>query len=1136
MLLINNNKEMTEETTIEFLARLRAAGVRLTIKDEKLGCTAPKGIVTPALAAEIKDRKPEIMALLSQNFIRQIPPVSRLGLQKYHPSSGQRQLWFLDRINPDSHAYNISFGLRIHGPLDSTALEASFREVIRRHETLRTAIIEDDGEPTAFVRDVAWQLGIRDLSALSEAEREIAMRDILKDERCRRFDLAHPPLLRACLVTMRPEEYVLSICVHHIAADGYSLGILVKELISLYDAFSAGAPSPLPELAVQFSDYAAWRGEHFDRQAFESEASYWKNKLSEPLPVTEMPSDRQRLAQRSPIGSRSLQILPPGMLEKVKQFSQAQNTTPFVTLLSAFYLLLFRYTRQTDLIVGSASAGRGQGEVEGLIGLFIRNLVLRITLKEQSLVRDLIECTRDTVLGASSNENLTLERIVEMVQPQRDMTRAPLFQTMFVFQHRIEGLPAFAGTRSAPVNSAGGKVILDDDAIEVHSRYDLTVEATEAADNLLLQWEYSADLFDQPAMERFQRHYRNLLEGMIADPAQPISAVPLLDAEERARLASAAAVGGEYSTDLCVHDWFARQCALTPDATAVTFEGTSLTYRELRLRQQNLARLLTSMGVGPETLVGVFLDRSIDLLVAQLAVLQSGGAYIPLDPAYPPDRLAFMLEDSRAAVVITETPLVASVPPSGPATICIDELPPFDEAAAPARLAGPENCAYVIYTSGSTGKPKGVQVLHRSLTNFLASMQREPGLTPSDNLLAVTTSSFDISGLELYLPLVTGARLVIASKDAAANGEALSRMIKEERITAMQATPITWRLLLEAGWQGTPGLKILCGGEALDRELANRLVTAGSSVWNLYGPTETTIWSALHRVEGGEGAVPIGRPVANTQLYILDERLQPVPEMATGEMYIGGDGVARGYLNRPDLTEAKFLENPFVPGGRMYRTGDFARLLPHGVIEYLGRADGQIKLRGYRIELGEVEAVLQRQRGVKQAVVIVREDAPGDQRLTAYIVADDREHLTAEGLREALQETLPDYMAPAAYVFMRELPLTPNRKVDKKALPAPDASVSRSAKFVAPRTESERQVAAIWQTLLQNQNVGVTENFFDLGGHSLMVIRLQARLRKQFGWQPSLIDLFQHPTVASIARLIDQQAAENRLVAAVGGN
>ncbi len=1119
---------MREKATIEFLSYLRTLGVRLAVKDDKLSCTAPKGVLTASLAEELKERKPEIMLLLGQNSGRQIPPIARLGRHEYEPSAGQRQLWFLDRLDPESSAYNISFSVRLTGTIDCAAFERAIREIIRRHEVLRTAIVEVEGAPIALLRDGDWSLDYYSVRHLPEHDQDSAMRKIFRDEGRQRFDLAAPPLLRACLIAIGDDEHVLGVIVHHIAADGHSMKVFFEELIVLYHAFSSGASSPLSELPVQYSDYAVWRAVNFERDPLESEIRYWKEKLREPLPVTEMPTDRPRPAKPSPNGGRLLQLLPPETLESVRRFSHSANTTPFVILLAAFYLLVFRYTRQNDLVVGSASSGRGRSEIDGLIGLFINNLVLRVSLEDDPTVTELIGRVRDTVLGAFANENVPLERLVEAVQPHRDATRAPLFQTMFVYQNRVSSLPELHKLKS--------EVILSDTG---NARYDLTVEATEWKDKLLLTWEYSTDLFDGSTIERFQRHYRTQLESLIDNPLQTVSALPLLSPEERSQLARSATVEADYPRELCLHQWIEKQCALTPDAVAIAFQNQTLTYRGLDWRSNQLARHLESLGVGPEVLVGVLLERSIDMVVAPLAVLKAGGGYIPLDPSYPRDRLAFMLEDSGAAVLITQESLLPNVPVSNAVTVCIERVPQFyeSEAVEPPRSAvHSQNCAYVIYTSGSTGTPKGVQVPHRSLVNFLASMQREPGMGASNRLLAVTTPSFDIAGLELYLPLVSGARVVIAPKSAVVDGKALARMLDEECITVMQATPVTWRLLLESGWQGTAGLKILCGGEALGRELANRLVETGAQVWNLYGPTETTIWSALHRLEFGEGVVPIGSPIANTQLYILDDRFEPVPLGAVGELFIGGDGVARGYLHRPDLTASRFLVDPFHAGGRMYRTGDLARMRACGVIEYLGRVDAQVKLRGFRIELGEIETILERQPGVKQAVVVVREDSGGDPRLTAYIVAIEHGTLAADTLREALAEKLPDYMVPVAYVFLNKLPLTPNRKVDRLALPAATADASRSARYVAPRTDSEKQVAAIWQVLLENVNVGVTENFFDLGGHSLLVVRLQARLRQQFGWEPPLIDLFQYPTVASIARLIDRRAADARMATAINGD
>lgn len=572
-------------------------------------------------------------------------------------------------------------------------------------------------------------------------------------------------------------------------------------------------------------------------------------------------------------------------------------------------------------------------------------------------------------------------------------------------------------------------------------------------------------------------------------------------------------------SSVCVHQLIERQCRQTPSATAVACQNGSLTYLELDRRSSRLAARLRSAGVRAEVLTGVLLDRSADLVVAILAVLKAGGAYVPLDPSYPKARLDFMMKDSGAAVLLTEEGLLAAAPSSNAATVLING--PNDSVADPPLNsgAGPENTAYVIYTSGSTGTPKGVQVPHRAVVNFLSSMRRVPGLTSSDRLLAVTTICFDIAGLELYLPLFAGARVIIAPASVLADGMALARMLDEWRITVMQATPATWRLLLDSGWRPAPGFKVLCGGEALTRELANRLLDTGVALWNLYGPTETTIWSAAHRVQRGEGPVPIGNAIENTQLYVLDENLRLATDGSMGELYIGGTGVATGYLNRPDLTKSRFLDDPFRSRGRMYRTGDLARTLPDGSIECLGRTDQQIKIRGFRVEPGEIEAALEAQPGVQEAAVIAREDSPGDQRLVAYVVARPAARDSRE-IRKALRERLPEHMVPSSYVFLEALPLTPNRKVDRRALPKPDAPAPVSLRCVPPRTDAEKRVAGIWETLLGVSEIGAEANFFDLGGHSLLLAQLQFRLHQQLGVEIPILNLLEHPTIAAIAALL----------------
>ena len=1112
----------TSENLLDFFAHLRKLDVQLTVEAGRLGCNAPKGVLTTELKETLKARKAEILEILSQNGdAGQAPPIERSDRNDLSPPSlAQQRLWFLEQFEPGGTAYTISSGLWFNGSLDRIALENSVKEIIRRHEVLRTSFVEIDGHPRALVKPVTdWSMDLVRLPGLSDAEKASEFKRIAIQRAGRPFDLSRPPLLRGCLIDFDGGHYGFVVEVHHIACDGWSLGVLTQELIQLYTAFCLGQPSPLPELQIQYADYARWHRKYIENGAMQSQIAYWQRKLRGPLPTIDLPLDRARPPVMTFRGKRLQQKLPLELLESVRLFSVAESVTVFVTLLAAFKILLSRYSGQSDIIVGSVTAGRSRPELEGLAGLFVNHLALRTDLSGDPTVRQLLSRVRETALEAFSHEDVPFDHLAEVLQLPRDLSRSLLFQTMFILQNfpiRSLDLP---GITTRPFESEGQT-----------SRYDLTLEAFELNGEFQVHWEYNTDLFDEATIARMQGHYRCVLESLLSNPQAKISELPLLTPKEAEELvALGESTREQYPQMLCIHDWFEQQAAQTPDSIAVICGSFKLTYSELSIRSNQLAHRLCELGIGPDRLVGLCLDRSIDMAVALLAVQKAGGAYVPIDPQYPRDRIAFMMEDSGIRVLITTEDLLATLPSYGLGTICLDrdrELLSRMSAEPCSGGAIPDNLIYVIYTSGSTGKPKGVEITHRSVANFLASMQREPGISPRDRLLAVTTLSFDIAGLEFYLPLVTGAQLIIAPRDAVADGLALASLLESSGATILQATPITWRLLLESGWNGFPGLKMLCGGEALPRDLANRLLSCGDELWNLYGPTETTIWSTAQRVEPAPGPVPIGRPIANTEVYILDESRKLLPIGVVGELYIGGDGLARGYRARPELTEQKFVANPFHEGTRLYRTGDLARWLPNGNLDCLGRIDHQVKVRGYRIELGEIEAALQEQPDIRQAVVIVREDAPGDQRLTAYIVgAGDA---SDSSWAEALRAKLPEYMIPAAFVRLDAFPLTPNRKVDRKLLPAPDGRAGTSAPYTAARTGVEQEVAAIWQDLLKATRVGVHDNFFDLGGHSLLVVQLQSRLRQHFHSGVSLVDLFQRPTVSSMASLFTRSRPANR--------
>ena len=1112
---------------VELLAKLRALDVQLSVQEGKLGCTAPKGVLTPELKAQLAANKPAIIRFLEEHQqVNSVAAIARVPRERYmEPSFGQERLWFLDQLEGKSYAYNIAGVLRLTGELNREALGRALKEIVQRHEVLRAGIVGVGGKPKVVVAPAPdWKMSFVSFAAEPPEWREREMVEFATQQLRRPFDIAAPPLIRCCLVEMGPQEHVLLFNVHHIAADGWSLGVITDELTRLYQAFSQGQTSPLEAAELDYLDYVQWHRQHTNAVR-PVQLAYWKRQLKAPLPMTEFPTDRPRPSMATFQGKRTKQSISSDLRAAAQKFSTAENVTLFTTLLTAFDVLLYRYTRQTDILVGTVAAGRVRPELERLVGLFINNIPLRSDLSGDPTVREMLARNRDVTLGAFSHQDVPFGDLVEATQGHREMNRSPLFQTLFILQNFPLRELEFAGLTLKPV------------AIDIGaSRFDLTIEAGESAKGeLVMDWEYNTLLFDNSTIERFKRHFEALLAGIVSSPGLRISDLPMMSPEEQRAIVASSAGEKAAIPPVCVHQLFEEQVRKREGEAAVIFEGATLTYGDLNARANRLANRLRELGVGPDVLVAVCMERSAEMVVAVLAVLKSGGAYVPLDPAYPRERIRFILEDSQAAVAITEERLLDLIGASAPAVVCVDRdrevLAAKSDVLDPAgSYVKPNNLAYVIYTSGSTGKPKGVEVMHHSVVNFLESMRREPGFSARDRLLGVTTLSFDIAGLELYLPLTSGGCVVVAAKGTLADGVALGRMIQDAGITVMQATPVTWRLLLDSGWRGKTGLKILCGGEAFPAELAKRLAQTGGEVWNLYGPTETTIWSTVYRVraqaeDGAEqnlGRVPIGRPIANTQVYVLDDKLQPVPDGVAGELFIGGDGLARGYLRRPELTLERFIISPSGER-RLYRTGDLARRVQDGNFEYLERLDNQIKLRGFRIELGEIESALEQQANIAHAVAMVREDTPGDQRLTAYVVVRQQNGRDVSAIRQALGMKLPEYMIPAQFVFLDTLPLTPNKKVDKRALPVPEKTAAVSALFVPPKTQSETDVAGIWRDLLKHERVGINDNFFDLGGHSLLVVQLQSQLRQKIGTEITLVELFQMPTVAAIAALIESR-------------
>jgi amino acid adenylation domain-containing protein/non-ribosomal peptide synthase protein (TIGR01720 family) len=1030
-------------------------------------------------------------------------------------SFAQQRLWFLNHYEPESPEYNIPQAFRIAGELDPEILRQAISGIVARHEALRTTFRSVEGEPAQVIAEPAeLEMPIFDLSSRPPEEAWKGAWALASEDARQPFDLTRGPLLRAKLFRLAADEHLLYYNVHHISYDGWSMGIFGGELAALYDAFAAGEPSPLPELPVQYLDYALWQREWLQGEVLERQVGYWKRQLAG-VPPLELPTDRPRPAVRTHNGAALPLSLDRQLADDLKSVGQQEGSTLFIVLMAAFKALLHHHTTQEDISVGTLLANRQLPEIERLIGFFANTLVMRTDLSGDPTFRELLRRERDTALDAYAHQDLPFEKLVVELNPVRDLARTPLFQVMLILLNapgeplKLPGL----SLGPVPVDSRTSKL-------------ELTLYVTEGPGGLDSYLEYNSDLFTPASISRLLGHFRHLLEAVTADPDLRLSDLPLLSDVERSEMLTtwnATRVEHPRST---LHGLIEAQVAARPDAVAVELDRERLTYRELDERANRLAHHLRGLGVGPEVLVGVSMERSIEMLVGVLGVLKAGGAYVPLDPEYPKERLAYMLEDSRVPVLLTQERLIDKLPESGARVVAVDRDAAAIAAApatAPPGGAAPENLAYVIYTSGSTGRPKGVQIAHAAVVNFMLSMQKRPGLASEDTLLAVTTLSFDIAGLELYLPLIAGARLILVSRDVASAGEQLAEVITRSGVTAMQATPATWRLLLGAGWQGSRGLKILCGGEALPRDLANQILDVAGSLWNVYGPTEATIWSTLEPVVEREGSIPIGRPLDNTEIFLLTQRLNPVPVGVPGELLIGGAGLSRGYRGRPDLTAEKFIPHPFAAeaGERLYRTGDLARHLPDGRIEFLGRIDHQVKVRGFRIELGDIEAAFAEHPGIAQAVVVAREDTPGNKRLAAYLVtaaglADDKKPTVTE-LRAFLKEKLPEYMVPALFTFLPELPLTPNGKVDRRSLPEPDKAAA-AKEYVAPRDDKEAAFAEIWAAVLGLERVGINDDFFEIGGDSLLVIRVVTKANKA-GLGITTKQLFQNRTVADLAKV-----------------
>ncbi len=1038
---------------------------------------------------------------------------------KFLCSPAQRRFWVLDQMDPHNPALNVAVRWKLEGDVTHQHLEMAFQQIVARHQVLRTWFSAVEGEPVQVVEPcLGFKIPMLDLSGLPDVEMQEEAERIARLEARAPFDLASPPLIRVTHLRLREKQSMLLITAHHIVCDGWSIGVLAREMGTICQALQRGEAPQLPPLRITYTPYSE-RGLREQQDVdLKEELEYWGTHL---LGVRqfELQTDRPRPPVQTSNGNILSMLLDRPLTDALAQLSRRQGCTLFMTSFAAFVTLLFRYTGETDIAVGTQFVGRDDVELENAVGLFINTLLLRSDLSGAPGFLELLERVKERVVEAYEYQHLPLEQLIELLKPKRDPSRNALFSLNFIFQ------------RSFIRNETYGEFrLIDMPSCPAGAMYDLNVFMVERPEGWRAACEYNTDLFEAATIERLLGNFHNLLQAIVANPSRSISSLPILTAAERAHLVvDRNKTTAAYPEHLTLPALFQTQAIRAPDAVALVCGSKMTTYRELDQASNRLAGHLLRCNIAPGSRVGVYLDRSAELVVTLLAILKAGCAYVPLDPAYPAQRIAHVLESAQPAAIVTRSALRHTLPENPAAVVSLDTdalqigaCPPDppDAGAAPADLA------YVIYTSGSTGKPKGVQIRHRSVVNLLWAMLRRPGLATTDTLLAVTTISFDIAALEIFLPLIIGARMVIAREDEVVDGRALRRLIDRHQVSFLQCTPATWQLLLESGWKPGAGLKMLCGGEALPRKLAETLLQGGGELWNMYGPTETTIWSSALKVESGDGPVLLGPPIGNTQFYVLDGQQELLPAGVPGELYIGGDGVARGYHQLPGITGERFVPDKFrgVVGAKLYRTGDIVRLRPDGNFDYLGRGDQQIKLRGFRIELGEIESVLERNSNVAEAAATVGVDPAGEPAIWAYVVsrsiAPELSSDLLEVLRADLRKSLPAYMHPAAMVALNALPRTPNGKIDRKALPKPDQTIAKDKALVAPLDEVEARLAAIWGSILGLDHVDRDTDFVDLGGHSLLAARLLARIETEFGQSLSLGALFRAPTIAEQAKLL----------------
>jgi amino acid adenylation domain-containing protein len=1138
-------------TTLEFLRHLRGLKIKIWLEGEKLRFNAPQEAMTSELREELTQRKPEIVRFLRQfsdDFHASMPRIQRAFRDGQIPLSfAQQRLWFLDKLDPGVPTYSVCDAIEINRQIDVEVLRRALNEIVRRHEILRTTFPDIGGVPVqAIAQPASVPLPVVDLTILPEADRMNEAHRLAAEEARLPFDLAKGPLLRVKLVRIHDAHYLWLLSIHHIISDDWSKKLLDRELETLYAAYSQGLPSPLPELPIQWADFAIWQRQWLKGSVLESHVNYWAEQLKGDLPVLALPTDRPRYHPSR--GSTGKFTFSRALSTAIRALSDREKVTPFMTLVAGYAALLSRYTGQDEVMIGSSISDRNQVETERLIGFLLNTLVLRVRLAGNPTFRELLAQVREVCLGAHAHQEVPYESLLQRLPVSRDASGSPLFQTMLGLLNTPpvkRNSDAFWGARAdwdgiaaESVEDSQGSYVADEN--NGTTKFDLSINVIEHELGYHGTTEYNTDLFDHEAIARIIERFQIVLASATGNPEQRISELPIMtEAQAKQMLGEWSGCETEPSQVACIHQLFEVQAAQTPDNIALEGGGESVTYAALNARSNQLARLLRQMGAGPEVMVGIFLDRSPEMVAAILATLKAGATYVPLDPSYPKQRLAFMVEDAQVKILLTHQALLPDLPSHSARVVCLDGQ--WARLAAEnsenlSCLASAESQVCLLYTSGSTGRPKGVIVTHGPLVNYTVSAIQQYRMTPKDRVLQFASVSFDASLEEIFTALGHGAAVVLRPDRMLDSISAFLSHCRELRLTTMVLPTAYWheivsRLAVEE-LPATLRLVVIGGERALPNQLAEWQKRIGERVAlvNTYGPTEGTI--AVTRCQlpgvaapGSEGReVSLGRPVENTKVYVLDRWMQPAPSGVLGELYVGAQALARGYLNRSDLTAESFVPDPFShqPGARLYRTGDLVRFLPDGSLEYRGRTDDQIKIRGYRVEPGEIEAALEKHEAVKHAVVLAREDHPGLRQLVAYIVCRAGTAATASDLRAFLRSNLPDYMLPAAFVFLVKLPFTSSGKVDRRALPAPDRTrADLKEELVAPRTPTEEALACIWRAVLKLDRIGIYENFFELGGHSLLATQVVARMSDAMHVDLPLRRLFETPTIAELAATVE---------------